>query len=121
MNDATSMKYGMGANVLRKEDKTLITGTRHFVHDHTPEGALRAYVLRSNGAHARIKVSGLAEAQAMPGVRLILTAADLTGVGGLPCKGKVRQVDGTHPRMPPHPLLCGDLVRHVGDPIAFVV
>ena len=57
----------------------------------------------------------------MPGVRLVMTHDDLGGVNGLPCKGKIRQVDGTHPKMPEHPLLCGDTVRHVGDPIAFIV
>ena len=40
---------------------------------------------------------------------------------GLPCKGKIRQIDGTHPKMPKRPLLCDDIVRHVGDPIAFIV
>ena len=54
-------------------------------------------------------------------MRLILTAADVKGLGGLPCKGKVRQVDGTYPKFPPHPILVGDVVRHVGDPIAFIV
>ena len=57
----------------------------------------------------------------MPGVRLILTAADIKGVDGLPCKGKIRQVDGTHPKMPAASAPRGDVVRHVGDPIAFVV
>src|SRR5437660_3270634 len=115
------MKYGMGANIRRTEDKALITGAGRFVDDYTPAGTLRAYVLRSTMAHARITVGDLSAAKAMPGVRLILTAADVQGLGGLPCKGKVRQVDGTYPKFPPHPILVGDVVRHVGDPIAFIV
>ena len=106
----------MGAPVRRKEDKALITGAGRFTDDYTPEGTLRAHVLRSTMAHAKIKVGDLADARAMPGVRLVLTAADVEGLGGLPCKGKVRQVDGTYPKFPPHPLLVGDVVRHVGDP-----
>ncbi len=121
MNDTAPLKYGMGAPVRRKEDKALVTGAGHFTEDYTPEGTLRAFVLRSTMAHAKIRLGDLAAARAKPGVRLILTADDLTGVNGLPCKGKIRQVDGTHPRMPKHPLLVGDAVRHVGDPIAFVV
>jgi len=121
MNDVAPPKYGMGARVRRKEDKALVTGAGHFTDDYTPEGTLRAYVLRSAMGHARIKVGDLSAAQGMPGVRLVMTHADLGGVKGLPCKGKIRQVDGTHPRMPEHPLLCGDVVRHVGDPIVFIV
>jgi len=115
------MKFGMGANVRRKEDKALVMGAGRFVDDFAPPGCLRAYVLRSSMAHAKIKVGDLEEVRGMPGVQLILTADDLAGIGGLPCKGKVRQVDGTHPKFPPHPLLVGDVVRHVGDPIAFIV
>ena len=121
MNDVAPRKYGMGARVRRKEDKALVTGAGHFTDDYTPEGTLRAYVLRSSMGHARIKLGDLSAVQAMPGVRLVMTHADLGGVKGLPCKGKIRQVDGTHPRMPEHPLLCGDVVRHVGDPIVFMV
>jgi carbon-monoxide dehydrogenase large subunit len=121
MNDMPPLKFGMGAPVRRKEDKALLLGQGRFTDDYTPEGTLRAFVLRSSMAHATIRVGGLAAAQAMPGVRLILTGADLAGVKGLPCKGKIRQIDGSHPRMPHHPLLCVDTVRHVGDPIAFIV
>src|SRR5262245_20525205 len=115
------MKFGMGANPRRKEDKALVTGAGRFVDDYTPVGTLHAWVLRSTMAHARISLGDLSAAKEMPGVRLIMTAADVKGLGGLPCKGKVRQVDGTYPKFPLHPILVGDLVRHVGDPIAFVV
>ncbi|MEP0324970.1 xanthine dehydrogenase family protein molybdopterin-binding subunit [Bauldia litoralis] len=121
MNIAAPPKYGMGARAKRTEDKALVTGHGHFTDDYTPEGTLQAYVLRSAMAHAKIKVGDLAAARAMPGVKLILTHDDLDGINGLPCKGKIRQVDGTHPWMPEHPLLCGDVVRHVGDPILFIV
>ena len=121
MNNAAPPKFGMGARVRRKEDKALITGAGRFTDDYTPAGTLRAVVLRSTMAHANITLDGLEEAGAMPGVRLILTHADLAGIGGLPCKGNITQVDGSHPKFPPHPLLVGDIVRHVGDPIAFIV
>ncbi len=121
MNDTAPIKFGMGAPVRRKEDKALVTGMGHFTDDYAPEGVLRAYVVRSTMAHARIRVGDLAAARSMPGVKLILTGEDMAEVNGLPCKIKLRQIDGTHQKIPKHPLLCHDIVRHVGDPIAFVV
>ena len=67
-------KFGMGAPVRRKEDKALVTGAGRFTDDYRAGGRLHAYVLRSAMAHARLKLGGLDEARAMPGVRLILTA-----------------------------------------------
>ncbi len=121
MNDTAPIKFGMGARVRRKEDRTLVTGTGIYTDDYNPEGTLRAYVLRSSMAHARIKVANVEAARAMPGVHLILTGEELAEANGLPCKVKLLQVDGTHQKIPKHPLLCRDMVRHVGDPIAFVV
>ncbi|MFX8852496.1 hypothetical protein ABTM75_19355, partial [Acinetobacter baumannii] len=53
------------------------------------------------------------------GVLMILTARDLGEVGGLP----VGWIVPCDPPMaqPPHPVLATDRVRHVGDPVAFVV
>jgi carbon-monoxide dehydrogenase large subunit len=121
MNNLAPPKFGMGAPVRRKEDKSLLIGQGRFTDDYAPPGTLRAFVLRSTTAHAKIAVSNLDAARAMPGVRLILTNADLATFGGLPCKGNIDQVDGTHPKKPRRPLLVGDIVRHVGDPIAFIV
>jgi len=113
-------KFGMGAPVRRLEDTALVTGRGRFTDDVAPDGALRAVVLRSAMAHARISVGGLAAARKMPGIHLIMTAADLVGVGGLPCEARIYR--GGRRAKPPHrPLLCGEVVRHVGDPIAFVV
>ena len=121
MNNVAPPKFGMGAPVRRKEDKALVTGAGRFTDDYAPEGTLRAVVLRSTMAHARFRLGDLADVQAMPGVRLVLTHSDLSGIGGLPCKANVRQTDGTTQKSPYHPLLCKDVARHVGDPIAFVV
>ncbi|MCP4384157.1 MAG: hypothetical protein GY798_22560 [Hyphomicrobiales bacterium] len=111
----------MGARARRTEDAALLRGAGQFTDDFAPEGMVHAAVLRSSMAQARITVGELSAIREMPGVRLVMTSADLEGIFGLPCKGKIRQVDGTHPKLPPHPLLFGDTVRHVGDPIAFVV
>ena len=121
MNNVAPPKFGMGAPVRRKEDRALVAGAGQFTDDIAPEGVLRAVVLRATMAHARFRLGDLDEIRAMPGVRLVLTHADLGGVGGLPCKANVRQTDGTTQKIPYHPLLCNGMVRHVGDPLVFVV
>jgi carbon-monoxide dehydrogenase large subunit len=78
-------------------------------------------VLRSQHAHAAIDGIDAAAARAMPGVRGVFTAADLDrdGIGTLPC---IAQVATVAPIIaPPRPALARDRVRHVGDPVAFVV
>jgi aerobic carbon-monoxide dehydrogenase large subunit len=120
MNDMAPPKFGMGAPVRRKEDQSLLVGAGRFTDDYRPEGVLHAFVLRSTMAHARVRLGGLDAARAMPGVRLIMTAAEVADVDGLPCKGKIRQTNGTHPRFPKRALIV-DVARHVGDPIAFVI
>jgi carbon-monoxide dehydrogenase large subunit len=121
MSDSAPKKYGLGAPTRRKEDRELVTGAGRFTDDYEPEGMLRGYVLRSSMAHARIKVANTAGAKSLPGVHLVMTAADLEGIGGLPCNCSPRRADGSPAVVPPRPLLTGDVVRHVGDPIAFVV
>ncbi|MFO1185595.1 MAG: xanthine dehydrogenase family protein molybdopterin-binding subunit [Bauldia sp.] len=121
MNQRVPPKFGMGASVSRVEDGALIRGVGRFVDDFQPEGCLHAYVLRSAVAHAEISVSGLAAARAAAGVRLVWTSGDLKGIGTIPGSGFQAQPDGSRPKAPPRPLLAEGIVRHVGDPIAFVV
>ncbi|BBE74729.1 xanthine dehydrogenase family protein molybdopterin-binding subunit [Oharaeibacter diazotrophicus] len=121
MNASAPLKFGIGASVLRREDAPLITGRGRYTSDVTPPGTLHALVLRAAMAHARFTVSGLDDARALPGVRLIWTAEDIADVAGLPCEARPRQVDGTKVEPPEHPVLAKGVVRHVGDPIAFVV
>ena len=40
-------KFGMGASVLRLEDRTFITGKGRYTDDIAAEGMLHGYVLRS--------------------------------------------------------------------------
>jgi carbon-monoxide dehydrogenase large subunit len=127
MNEASSIrdtaprKFGMGAAIRRKEDPALIVGRGHFTDDYTPEGTLHAFVLRSAMAHARIRLNELDAARAAPGVSLILTGADVADYSGPPAKEFPPIVPGTERHFPRRPLLAGDVVRHVGDPIAFIV
>src|SRR5689334_6602059 len=116
MNVMNLPKFGLGASPRRIEDRSLITGAGHYVDDYAPVGALRAYVLRSTVAHARIKIAGLHRARTMPGVHLVWTHDDLPPVGFFPAV-RDKQFDGSFPHVPPRPLLANEVVRHVGEPV----
>ncbi|MHA1109252.1 MAG: xanthine dehydrogenase family protein molybdopterin-binding subunit, partial [Alphaproteobacteria bacterium] len=58
-----------------------------------------------------------------PGVLSRYTAADIRqeGLGSIKCVAPATQPDGTVQPLPPHPVLADGKVRHVGDPVAFLV
>jgi carbon-monoxide dehydrogenase large subunit len=114
----TPLKFGIGQAVRRKEDDALLRGAGSYVADRVPFGSLHAIVLRSPHARARFRIADLAKASAMPGVVLILTGADTTTLGNLPCQG---QIPGVAIEVPPYSILAASEVRHVGDAVAFVV
>lgn len=112
------MKFGVSQAVTRKEDDAFIRGNGRYVADLVPPDACRAVLLRSPHAHARVNRIDAAAARAMPGVRLVLTAADTTDLGPLPCFGIP---PGVTVEARESPILAGDIVRHVGDAVAFIV
>ncbi|MCB1435793.1 MAG: xanthine dehydrogenase family protein [Rhodobiaceae bacterium] len=114
-------QFGIGASLRRHEDPALISGKGRFVADLVPEGALHAFVLRSAVAHGRFTLHGLAAARAADGVADIITGADVTRLGTLPCLGMLDNADGSTPYVPPYPVLPLDRVRHVGEALAMVV
>jgi carbon-monoxide dehydrogenase large subunit len=117
----TVQKFGVGASVLRKEDPRLLKGEGAFTDDLRFDGALSGYVLRSPYANARFRIVSTEAARAAPGVRLVLTGADIANLGAVPCKAQARQPDGSLHDKREAPVLCSDQVRHVGDGVAFVV
>jgi carbon-monoxide dehydrogenase large subunit len=114
---------GIGASVRRKEDQRFIRGRGSYVADMQRPGMAHGVFLRSPHAHAALRGIDLAAALAAPGVLGIVTGADLAaaGVGGLPCGWGITGSDGQPMKEPPHPALALGKVRHVGDPVAFVV
>jgi carbon-monoxide dehydrogenase large subunit len=108
----------IGARVPRNEDARLLRGRGCFVGDIDLPGLLHAVVLRSPHAHARLGAIDTARARALPGVHLVLTAADLGGLSQ-PTPLLIPHPALTHPRTQ-HPLAT-DTVRYVGQPVAFVV
>jgi carbon-monoxide dehydrogenase large subunit len=117
-HQVSAMKFGFGKSLTRKEDDALLRGVGTYVADVSPEKTLHAVVLRSPHAHARFTIADLARVRAMKGVRLVLTAADITELGPLPTPGVPPDVAI---KVPHYPILAKDTVRHVGDAIAFVV
>ena len=113
----TTMKFGFGQALTRKEDDALLRGAGCYVADVAPPAALHAVMLRSPHAHAHFSISDLERVRAMPGVRLVLAAADVAELGPLPTPG----VLDADTKVPVYPILAKDIVRHVGDAIAFVV
>jgi carbon-monoxide dehydrogenase large subunit len=116
-------KFGMAQSVRRVEDPRLLIGNGSYTDDITPAGTGYGVVLRSPHAAARILSVDTAAAQAVPGVLAVYTSADLNadGIGGLPCAVSLNNRDGSPQAMPPHPVLADGAVRHVGDPVAFIV
>jgi carbon-monoxide dehydrogenase large subunit len=114
---------GIGARLLRKEDTRFLMGKGNYVSDIKRPGMTMGVFVRSPHAHARIRLLDPTAALAMPGVLAVLTGEDLKrdGVGGLPCAWPVTGKNGAATKEPAHPPLVQGKVRHVGDPIAFVV
>ena len=100
---------GIGARVLRKEDRRFLHGKGRFVADITRPGMLEAAVVRSPLAHARIraitKPEGAEDA--------VFTAADLTGVAPFRVVSKF-----PGHRAADYPHLAVGKVRFAGEAVA---
>ena len=116
-------QFGAGQGLHRLEDERLLRGAGRYTDDIALPGQVYGVLLRSPLAHARIGAIDTADAKAMPGVLAVYTAADLAadGIGDIPCLAPVPGKNGTETILPPNPVLARDVVRHVGDPVAFVV
>jgi carbon-monoxide dehydrogenase large subunit len=116
-------KFGLAQPVRRVEDPRLLKGNGVYTDDIALPGMLWGSVLRSPHAAAVLGPVDTAAALAVPGVVAVYTGADLEadGIGGLPCAIPLKNRDGTPRFDPPHPVLAVGAVRHVGDPVAFIV
>jgi aerobic carbon-monoxide dehydrogenase large subunit len=117
------MKFGIGQPIKRFEDLTLITGAGRYTDDIVLENMAHAYVLRASVAHATVTRVDVSKARPMPGVLLILTGEDVvaSGLGDIPCLAPLTNRDGSSRHNTPRPVLAVGRVRHVGEPVAFVV
>src|SRR5207244_12479911 len=114
----------MGAEVRRKEDPRLITGSSTYVGDITLPGMHYVAFVRSPHAHARIRGIDTSAAAKRPGVFAVVTGNDICGLcaplpivsGGEGGTGDAAASGGRK-----HYPLSIDRVRHVGEAVAAVI
>jgi carbon-monoxide dehydrogenase large subunit len=107
----------IGSPVERVEDFRFLRGRGEFVGDLRREGMLHAAILRSPVAHGRIRNLDAAAARAIPGVRAVITAAEIGAVPRIPLR--LLPLPGTERFL--QPVIAADRVRYVGEPIAVVL
>jgi CO/xanthine dehydrogenase Mo-binding subunit len=98
---------GVGLSIPRPDGPEKVTGQTQYVADVKPRGLLHAKLLRSPHAHARIVRIDASRARALPGVRAVLTAADIPELKRKPATRA-------------HAVLAIDRVVFVGHPVAAV-
>lgn len=109
-----SQRPHLGRPARRVEDRALLTGQGRFGDDAPVRaGTLHAAIVRSPHAHAKLLALRTARAEASPGVRAVLTGADVQR-WSKPFIVGVKQ---------PMELwaLAIDRVRYVGEPVAVVI
>ncbi|HLI36432.1 MAG TPA: xanthine dehydrogenase family protein molybdopterin-binding subunit [Streptosporangiaceae bacterium] len=117
----------LGTRVVRTEDPRLLTAGGSYVDDvRVPEleGAARATFVRSPHAHARITGVDTSAARGEPGVVAVLTARDLDDLPAAPeeaGEGGAEGGGGLATGRFAEPLLAGERVRYVGEPVAIVI
>ena len=107
----------IGSPVERVEDFRFLRGRGEFVGDLRREGMLHAAILRSPIAHGRIRNLDGTAARAIPGVRTVITAAEIGAVPRIPLR--LLPLPGTERFL--QPVIAADRVRYVGEPIAVVL
>src|SRR5689334_21547838 len=97
----------VGTDVPRIEGREKVTGATRYTVDIQLPGMLWARVLRSQVPHATLRGIDTAAARALPGVRAVLTGAD---IGGRRMGAAIRDM----------PILAAERVCYLGDPVAAV-
>ncbi|WP_135468915.1 xanthine dehydrogenase family protein molybdopterin-binding subunit [Crenalkalicoccus roseus] len=116
-------KFGLSQPLRRIEDPRLLKGGGRYTDDIALPGAAHGHVLRSPHAAARIRSVDTAAALRVPGVLAVITAKEWReeGLGEIPCIIPLKNRDGSERASTPRGALAEDRVRHVGDPVAFIV
>jgi len=108
-----------GQSTRRLEDARFLTGRGVFVDDVNDARQAWGHIVRSPHAHAIINQVNGQLACRLPGVLGVYTHEDIADLGVLPCATQVATIAPMI--VPPRPALANGKVRHVGDPVAFVV
>ena len=114
----------IGSDLRRIDSLERVTGVSKYAGDLTFPDMLYVKVVRSRHPFARITSIDASAALNMPGIKGFFTAKDIPGVKSFSdlWGSKNDQVPTrSHPTTAMEPVLAGDLVRMVGEPIALVV
>ena len=121
----------VGAEVRRKEDPRLITGSSMYVDDLNIPGAAYVSIVRSPYPHASIGAIDSSAAMAMPGVIAVITGEELAkycgplsgaaGEGGSGEEADYEEREEEAEESPPVWPIARDKVRWVGEAVAAVV
>jgi len=106
----------IGASLRRREDPALVRGQGLYVEDVTLPGMLHMAVVRSPYPHARMDRIDLEPARRHPRVHGAFAVADLPEI-----QGPMGDPAPAGMQAAPRPVLAGDTVRYVGEPIAVIV
>lgn len=119
--ESSNRQAWIGQGVLRREDRRLLTGTATFAGDLGAPGQLHMRIVRSTHAHARILSVDVAEAEKIPGVRMVITSEHTRYMGSIPLEdlGYHEIYDSIDDFS--HPVLAVDKVLYVGQPVAAVL
>src|ERR1700712_1636669 len=114
---------GIGASVVRKEDRRFITGRGRYVDDIKILGMTHAHFIRSPHGHAKVKSIDSSAAMEMPGVVGVLTGQQIVDdkVGNLIWGWAVSSQDGSPMKMGAWPAMAPEIVRFVGQAVAVVI
>ncbi len=117
------MKFAVGQPVTRIEDTRLITGEGSYTDDLKFSDMCYGAFVRSPYAHAKILKIDIEEAKKMPGVIDILTADSFIndGITHMSVIDFLENKDGTPMNASKKPILANEVVRHVGDPVVFII
>jgi len=115
--------FGISQHVLRREDRSLVTGAGNYSDDTSFEGQTYVAFLRSPVAHATIKSVDVSAAKAAPGVVGAFTGADLraAGIGDIPNMTPFPNYDGSPMKLTSRPAIAVGKVRHAGEIVAMVI
>src|SRR2546427_1007254 len=113
----------VGAEVKRKEDPRMITGTSTYVTDVVLPGMLWVAFVRSPYAHAKLKKIDARTALKVPGVRHVVTGEDIRKLAKAIPPASASAEGGASSNAPgrQHWALSTDRVRHVGEAVAAVI
>ncbi|MGH7039698.1 MAG: xanthine dehydrogenase family protein molybdopterin-binding subunit, partial [Stellaceae bacterium] len=107
----------IGSPVERVEDLRFLRGRGEYVGDLARPGMVHAALLRSPMAHGHIRRLDAAPALAVPGVRAVITAAEIGAIPRIPLR--LQTSPATEPFR--QPVIAADRVRYAGEPVALVL